>query len=124
MKLNRPLEDYVRKQVMFCFIRGYQDVHLTHLWDGARNLAWGSDMPHNAATFPFSREWINRAFDGEPASLRRQILGGEHRRVSLASTRRKPLTPTPPGGPYPHPKLATTVPFVKDENGRYVTVGM
>jgi predicted TIM-barrel fold metal-dependent hydrolase len=122
VKLARPLEDYVRRQVMFCFIRGYQDVHLCHIWGGEKNLAWGSDLPHNAATFPFSREWIDRAFDGEPQSLRRQILVENIAEFFGLDTTRS-LTPTPPGGPYVHPKLADTVPFVK-ENGRYVTVGI
>jgi predicted TIM-barrel fold metal-dependent hydrolase len=120
VKLNRPLEDYVREQALFCFIRGYQDVHLCHIWGGEKNLVWGSDLPHNAATFPFSREWIDRAFDGEPASLRRQILVENIAGFFGLDTARA-ITPTPSGGPYNHPKLATTVPFVK-ENGRYVTL--
>jgi len=119
VEIKRPLDEYVREHILFNFIRGYHDAHNLHLWGGEHNVTWGADMPHNASTFPFSREWIDRSFDGESPKLRRLILAENIARF-MGFDLNAELTPTPPGGPYEHPTLAKWPGFRKDENGRYV----
>jgi uncharacterized protein len=121
IEISKGVDEYVRRHVILNFIRGSQEVHQCHLWDGEDNLTWGSDCPHNASTFPFSREWIDRAFDGESEEVRRKILVGNVAKYFRLDTERN-LTPTPPGGPYHHPRLEQNVPFRKDERGRYVSI--
>lgn len=117
--VQKSLRDYVRDHIIFGFIRDPLAVQNAHQWDGLDNLLWGSDMPHGAATFPFSREWLDRSFVGMDDELRRRVLV-EHFCEYLGIDADKPITPTPAGGPYPHPELGREAPFYQNERGVYV----
>jgi uncharacterized protein len=121
VELPRRISDYVRESVIFGFVRGHYDVHRSHWWGGENNIAWGSDCPHHSGTFPWSHQWIDRAFDGETESLRRQALTltmADYFNLDPDAA----ITPTPPGGPYEHPNLVKQPLFYKDSEGNYVTL--
>ena len=48
---------------------------------GVDSLMWGSDYPHSEATFPRSRETLDRILDGVPRDERARIVGGNVARL-------------------------------------------
>jgi len=71
--LPRPPSEYVRRQIWATF----QDDPTgpqTHQLFGADNYMWASDFPHTDSTFPDSREWIDKNFDGVDAAVREKIV--------------------------------------------------
>ncbi|MSQ61104.1 MAG: amidohydrolase [Dehalococcoidia bacterium] len=65
--------EYVKKHFRFSFIRDPLAMTLReHL--PAEILMWGSDFPHSVGSFPNSRGWLDRIFEGVPAELQRRIL--------------------------------------------------
>jgi predicted TIM-barrel fold metal-dependent hydrolase len=63
----------IRRHVWFGIIRDPLAIRLRdHL--PVERLMWGSDFPHSVTSYPRTREWIERIFEGAPAALRRQIL--------------------------------------------------
>jgi len=71
--LPRKPSEYVARQVFATF----QDDPigpLTHEIFGADNYMWASDFPHSDSTFPESRAWIEKNFEGVPADVKRKIV--------------------------------------------------
>ena len=61
--IPQPPSEYMRQQVWATF----QDDPVgprTHDLFGAENYMWASDFPHSDSTFPESRAWIERNFEG------------------------------------------------------------
>ena len=117
--LTKPIPEYVQSHVLFGFIRDPLAVQNRDQWNGTKNLMWGSDFPHHAETFPFSREWLDRAFAGASEQVRQQILV-DNVCDFFGLDKEKPITPTPTGGPYVHPKLPDRPPFFQNDRGEYV----
>jgi hypothetical protein len=47
---------------------------------GGKNIMWSSDYPHSETTWPESKGWIDRMFDGVGAEDRQAILCGNAQR--------------------------------------------
>ncbi len=91
--LKKAPSDYVKKHVMFSFIRDPIAMELRdHL--PTENLMWGSDFPHSVGSFPKSQEWLRRIFDGVPDTVRRQVLLENPARFFDLDLE-APITPTP-----------------------------
>ena len=68
----RP-SDYVRRQLWATF----QDDAVgaaTYALFGEDNYMWASDFPHTDSTFPESRAWIEKNFQGVPATSRHKMV--------------------------------------------------
>ena len=64
--------DFFRRNVFLSF----QEDHLgirDRAFIGVEALMWGSDYPHTEATFPRSRQILERILAGVPGEERRQI---------------------------------------------------
>ena len=65
--------EYVKRQVWATF----QDDPVgpaTYKIFGEDNYMWASDFPHTDSTWPESREWIKKDFDGVPDDVTRKIV--------------------------------------------------
>ena len=65
--------DYWHKNMFATFLE--DDVGVQRLRDiiGVENMLWGNDYPHSESTWPKSREYLDRIFDGVPHEERRKI---------------------------------------------------
>lgn len=72
-KLKMQPTEYVKKHVLFSFIRDPMAMKLRDFLP-AENLMWGSDFPHSVGSFPDSKKWIGIIFEGVPENLKRKIL--------------------------------------------------
>jgi predicted TIM-barrel fold metal-dependent hydrolase len=71
-KLKLKPSDYMRRNVHVTF----QDDPVAGIaakFYGEDNFMWGSDFPHSDATWPHSREAIDRSMEGVPQYIRRKI---------------------------------------------------
>lgn len=72
--------EYMRRNVSLTFIYDRSGVEARH-WFGVENLMWSSDYPHNASTWPRSREVQEYLFQGVPAAERQMMVAGNAERV-------------------------------------------
>jgi predicted TIM-barrel fold metal-dependent hydrolase len=72
-KLDKMPSEYFKQHIFVSFI---QDRAVTKMFDlvPVDNLMWGTDFPHSVTSFPNSQAWLDEAFAGENARLRRKIL--------------------------------------------------
>jgi uncharacterized protein len=73
MKLSMRASEYVRRQVYATFIADPVFASLLDRYP-AENIMWSSDYPHTAATFPRSREIVNKRLGMLPADQLRKIV--------------------------------------------------
>jgi predicted TIM-barrel fold metal-dependent hydrolase len=73
MKLPMRASEYVKRQVYATFIADPVFVNLLDRYP-AENIMWSSDYPHTAATFPRSREIVNKRLGMLPADQLRKIV--------------------------------------------------
>jgi len=73
MKLPMPASEYVKRQVYATFIADPVFVNLLDRYP-ADNIMWSSDYPHTAATFPRSREIVNKRLGTLPPDQLRKIV--------------------------------------------------
>jgi predicted TIM-barrel fold metal-dependent hydrolase len=72
-RLSLRPSDYVRRQLWATF----QDDAVgaaTYALFGEDNYMWASDFPHTDSTFPESRAWIEKNFQGVPAGVRHKMV--------------------------------------------------
>ncbi len=79
-EMKLPASEYWRRQVFSTFQDDVPGI-ITRDLAGVETLMWASDYPHGDATWPNSREAIERNFAGVPAAERELILGGNMERV-------------------------------------------
>ena len=72
-KITMKPSEYIRKHCYFSFIRDVMSMKLRNYLP-VDNLTWGSDFPHSVGSFPESRTWLGRIFEGVPEDLERKIL--------------------------------------------------
>lgn len=72
--------EYFRRNVAMTFIWDSSGVDVRH-WVGVENLMWGSDYPHDASTWPNSRQVLEDFFQGVPDSEREKIVAGNAERL-------------------------------------------
>ena len=65
--------EYAARHFYFGIVRDPVALRMRDLLPADR-LMWGSDFPHSVTSFPHSREWLGRMFDGVPEGLRRRIV--------------------------------------------------
>ena len=65
--------EYIKRQVFATFIADPVFVDSLHRY-GPENIMWSSDYPHTAATFPRSREIVQKRLGHLPEEQRRQIV--------------------------------------------------
>lgn len=72
-KMSLRPSEYVRRQVRATF---QDDPVGPATWElfGEDNYMWASDFPHSDSTFPESRAWIDKNFEGVPDAVRRKIV--------------------------------------------------
>jgi predicted TIM-barrel fold metal-dependent hydrolase len=72
-KLSTRPSELVRRQVLATF---QDDPIGTATWElfGEDNYMWASDFPHSDSTFPESRAWIDRNFEGVPDPVRSKMV--------------------------------------------------
>jgi len=73
MKLPMRASEYVKRQVYSTFIADPVFVSLLHRYP-AENIMWSSDYPHTAATFPRSREIVDKRLGMLPSDQLRKIV--------------------------------------------------
>ena len=66
---------YMDQNVYGSFLLDRIGIELRHL-PGGKNIMWSSDFPHSETTFPNSRAFIKKEFEGIPDSDMREIVGG------------------------------------------------
>jgi predicted TIM-barrel fold metal-dependent hydrolase len=64
-KLDAPPGFYLRRQAHATFMWDPMAIENRHL-TGTSCLLWGNDYPHREGSFPESRSWIEKQFDGVP----------------------------------------------------------
>lgn len=72
--LSLKPSEYFRRQVYATFIDDPMGLKTYHLLGGADNIMWSTDYPHQASTFPHTREFIEREFQGVPEADKRKIV--------------------------------------------------
>jgi predicted TIM-barrel fold metal-dependent hydrolase len=80
MKLPMRASDYIKRQVYATFIADPIFVDLLERYP-ADNIMWSSDYPHTAATFPRSREIVNKRLGMLPPDRLRKIVRDTASRV-------------------------------------------
>ena len=80
MDLPKRASDYVKRQVYATFIADPVFVDSLHRY-GPDNTMWSSDYPHTAATFPRSREIVNKRLGMLPDEELRKIVHDTAARV-------------------------------------------
>jgi uncharacterized protein len=79
-KLELKPSDYMRRNIFVTF----QDdpvAGITSKFYGEDNFMWGSDFPHSDATWPHSREAIDRSMEGVPKYIQHKICSRNAARV-------------------------------------------
>ncbi len=80
MKLPMRASDYIKRQVYATFIADPVFVDLLGRYP-ADNVMWSSDYPHTAATFPRSREIVNKRLGMLPPDQLRKVVRDTAARV-------------------------------------------
>ena len=65
--------EYFRRQCYATFIDDPLGIKTYHHLGSADNIMWSTDYPHQASTFPNSREFVEKAFAGVPEADKRKI---------------------------------------------------
>lgn len=65
--------EYIERHLLFGMVRDPIAIKVRDLLP-VSNLMWGSDFPHSVTSYPRSAEYLDTAFEGVPADVRRQIL--------------------------------------------------
>ncbi|MBK7948264.1 MAG: amidohydrolase family protein [Deltaproteobacteria bacterium] len=73
VKLAKEPSQYVLEHTLFGMIGDAQVLQMGHIFP-LDQLIWGSDFPHSVGTYPNSKEYIAKTFDGMDEKLRRKIL--------------------------------------------------
>jgi predicted TIM-barrel fold metal-dependent hydrolase len=73
VRLKLKPSEYIQRQVYATFINEPVFVDGLHRY-GPDNIMWSSDYPHTAASWPRSREFIDKTFGGLPEDSRRKIV--------------------------------------------------
>jgi predicted TIM-barrel fold metal-dependent hydrolase len=73
IRLKLKPSEYIQRQVFATFINEPVFVDGLHRY-GPDNIMWSSDYPHTAASWPRSREFIDKTFGGLPEDSRRKIV--------------------------------------------------
>jgi predicted TIM-barrel fold metal-dependent hydrolase len=66
--------EYFRRQCYATFIDDPLGVKTYHHMGSADNFMWSTDYPHQASTFPNSREFVEKTFAGVPEEDKRKIV--------------------------------------------------
>ena len=74
-KNPHPPSHYMDQNIWGSFLRDRIGIEMRHM-PGGKNIMWSSDFPHSETTYPHSRDWIARDFDGIPDADMREIVGG------------------------------------------------
>lgn len=74
VSLSLTPSEYFRRQLYATFIDDPMGLKTYHLIGGAENFMWSTDYPHQASTFPHTREIFARAFQGIPEADTRKIV--------------------------------------------------
>lgn len=77
---RHPPSHYMDQNIWGSFLRDRIGIELRNL-PGGRNIMWSSDFPHSETTYPNSREWIAKEFEGIPEEDTREIVGGRAARL-------------------------------------------
>ena len=93
--IHMPPSEYVRRHFFFGLVRDAVALQMRDLLP-AENLMWGSDLPHQVGTYPDSRAWLERIFEGVPPGLKQRIVVDNPARF-LGLDLETPLTETPNG---------------------------
>jgi predicted TIM-barrel fold metal-dependent hydrolase len=73
MELAHDPSWYVGRHFLFGFQDEFIGIEQRHLI-GVDNLAWGTDFPHSATDWPYSRQLVERMMDGVPEAEKRKIV--------------------------------------------------
>jgi uncharacterized protein len=73
VRLNLKPSEYIKRQIYATFINEPVFVDGLHRY-GPDNIMWSSDYPHTAASWPRSREFIDRTFSSLSEDSRRKIV--------------------------------------------------
>ena len=73
--LKMTPSEYAARHLFFGIVRDPLALQMRDLLP-VDQLMWGTDFPHSVSSFPKSREWLDRIFEGVPDELRRRILVG------------------------------------------------
>jgi predicted TIM-barrel fold metal-dependent hydrolase len=73
LHLKKMPSEYYRDHCRFSFIRDPLAMKFRYLI-GLDLMMWGSDFPHAAGTFPYSRAYLDDYFDSVPDVERRKVL--------------------------------------------------
>ena len=71
----RPLGEYIREHCWWGFISDRFGVEIRHRI-GVDHVMWGSDFPHSAGNWPYSRKVIDATFEGVPEDERSLMVKG------------------------------------------------
>lgn len=74
VSLSLKPSEYFKRQVFATFIEDPLGLATYQLAGTARNLMWSTDYPHQASTFPNSRDFVVKHFSAVPAEDRRRIV--------------------------------------------------
>ncbi len=80
LELKEPPSFYFHRQVLATFIDDRVGIENRHRI-GVENIMWSSDYPHTDTTWPNSRQYIERSFEGVGAQERRKILADNAARL-------------------------------------------
>jgi predicted TIM-barrel fold metal-dependent hydrolase len=72
--LSLKPSEYFQRQMYATFIDDPMGVKTYHLAGSADNFMWSTDYPHQASTFPHTRETLDTIFQGIPAADVRKIV--------------------------------------------------
>lgn len=72
--LSLKPSEYFRRQLYVTFIDDPMGLKTYRFIDGANNVMWSTDYPHQASTFPRTQEFVEREFQGVPEEDKRKIL--------------------------------------------------
>ncbi len=73
MKLSLRASEYIKRQVFATFIDDDLVVDVLHHYE-PDNIMWSSDYPHTAATFPHSREYVDKLLGAVAEPSRRKVV--------------------------------------------------
>ena len=69
----RPLSEYIREHCWWGFLKDPFGVEMRHRI-GVERVMWGSDFPHSAGNWPYSRKLIDEMFAGVPQPELKQMV--------------------------------------------------
>ena len=93
IKLQMKPSEYIARHCHFGIIRDPVAIRMRDLIP-MDNIMWASDFPHSVGSYPNSRKFLDEAFAGVDASLRRKVLL-ENPAKFFGLDLAKPITETP-----------------------------